>query len=37
MRLLSPETLFALPFVPYDSFATWLHFARNRLVSNPHA
>jgi 8-oxo-dGTP pyrophosphatase MutT (NUDIX family) len=35
MRLLSPETLFALPFVPYDSFATWLHFSRRRLVSSP--
>jgi 8-oxo-dGTP pyrophosphatase MutT (NUDIX family) len=35
MRLLSPERLFMLPFVPYDSFATWLHLSRHRLSSNP--
>jgi 8-oxo-dGTP pyrophosphatase MutT (NUDIX family) len=37
MRLLAPERLFALPFVPYDSFATWLHLSRHRLSSNRHA
>jgi 8-oxo-dGTP pyrophosphatase MutT (NUDIX family) len=33
MRLFSPAELHALPNVtPYDSFALWLHGARNRLI-----
>jgi 8-oxo-dGTP pyrophosphatase MutT (NUDIX family) len=30
MELVAPDKLFALPLVPYDSFAMWLHFARRR-------
>jgi 8-oxo-dGTP pyrophosphatase MutT (NUDIX family) len=34
MRLLAPNELFALPNVtPYDSFAIWLHLARDRLTT----
>jgi 8-oxo-dGTP pyrophosphatase MutT (NUDIX family) len=33
MRMFTADELFALPNVtPYDSFALWLHFARNRFV-----
>jgi 8-oxo-dGTP pyrophosphatase MutT (NUDIX family) len=30
MRLFAPDALFDLRLTPYDSFALWLHFARNR-------
>jgi 8-oxo-dGTP pyrophosphatase MutT (NUDIX family) len=30
MRLFAPTELFDLRLTPYDSFALWLHFARNR-------
>jgi 8-oxo-dGTP pyrophosphatase MutT (NUDIX family) len=30
MRLFAPDELFDLRVTPYDSFALWLHFARNR-------
>jgi 8-oxo-dGTP pyrophosphatase MutT (NUDIX family) len=36
MRLIAPETLFALPLVPYDSFAVWLHVARHRFTPPSH-
>jgi 8-oxo-dGTP pyrophosphatase MutT (NUDIX family) len=33
MKLFAPDELFALAHVtPYDAFALWLHFARNRLM-----
>ena len=36
MQLIAPETLFALPLVPYDSFAMWLHVARHRFAPRFH-
>ena len=35
MRLISPAELFELRLTPYDSFALWLHFARNRFQNAP--
>jgi len=32
MRLLEPAKLFDSPLTPYDSFALWMHFARERLA-----
>jgi 8-oxo-dGTP pyrophosphatase MutT (NUDIX family) len=32
MRLIAPATLFDLLLTPYDSFALWLHFARDRFA-----
>jgi 8-oxo-dGTP pyrophosphatase MutT (NUDIX family) len=32
MRLFAPDELFDLRLTPYDSFALWLHFARDRLA-----
>lgn len=37
MQLVTPEELFELPLVPYDSFAMWLHVARHRLQSPSYA
>jgi 8-oxo-dGTP pyrophosphatase MutT (NUDIX family) len=34
MRLLAPPELFELRLTPYDSFALWLHYARNRFGSS---
>jgi 8-oxo-dGTP pyrophosphatase MutT (NUDIX family) len=33
MRLVAPAELFELRLTPYDSFALWLHYARNRFGS----
>lgn len=33
MRLFTPEELFDLRLTPYNSFALWLHFARDRFGS----
>jgi len=32
MRLFTPSELFDTRLTPYDSFALWLHFARNRFA-----
>jgi 8-oxo-dGTP pyrophosphatase MutT (NUDIX family) len=34
MRLIAPNELFDLRLTPYDSFALWLHFARDRFGSS---
>ncbi len=33
MRLFTPDKLFDMRLTPYDSFALWLHFARDRFGS----
>jgi 8-oxo-dGTP pyrophosphatase MutT (NUDIX family) len=33
MRLFPPTELFDIRLAPYDSFALWLHFSRNRFAS----
>jgi 8-oxo-dGTP pyrophosphatase MutT (NUDIX family) len=35
MRLFEPIELFDTRLAPYDSFALWLHFARNRFTPSP--
>jgi hypothetical protein len=32
MKLMAPTELFSARVTPYDSFALWLHFSRNRFA-----
>jgi hypothetical protein len=37
MRLFAPAELFDFRLTPYDSFALWLHFARDRFAATADA